>query len=272
MLSRILIFLLLLVSFIFSQSKFSILPSSYFTLGEYSDKSKSNQFSFYLSGSPNSLDYFVFGFDNVSIKNDLWNYQQRNYSAGIHYWLLDYKLKFKIDGMIVDGNYKDDLYSIPDFTSGLLISPELINGVYPFYYGLGYAFFNQTKNQKLTSHQVYLRSDYFPHYKFYINTIASLSFFSKRQRYLSLQTTISYFYNYELTFSSSFTIGSRRIFYYPDLMVLFNQLETQTSNYSARVDYNFYKNFFATIVYQHSKFSSYSINYFVFGIKTSIKF
>lgn len=260
------------VSLIFAQSKIAIIPSGYFTYGNYSDNTKSNQLSLFLSTSPNSIDYFVFGYDDISLKNDLWNYTQKNYSAGIHYWFLDYKLKFKIDAILLDGDYNDNYISNPNYLSGVLISPEIIKGIYPFYFGGGYAVFDQSKNQKFTSHQIYLRTDYYPHYKLLISALASLNFSSKDNKLISLQTTLSYFYNYELTFASSFTIGSRRFFYNPDLMVLFNQLETQTSNYSARVDYNFYKNFTATLVYQHSKFSSYSIDYYVFGIKTSIKF
>lgn len=264
--------MLVSTSSIFAQSKFVIIPSGYFTYGNYSDKTKSNQFSLFLSTSSNSIDYFVLGYEDISLKNDLWNYSQKNYSAGIHYWFLDYKLKFKIDGVILDSDYKDNSLSIPDYLSGVLISPEIVKGIYPFYFGGGYAVFNQSKNQKFTSHQVYLRTDYYPHYKFLINTLASLNFSSDGNELVSLQTTLSYFYNYELTFSSSFMIGSRKYFYNPDLMVFFNQLETQTSNYTARVDYNFYKNFIMTFVYQHSTFLNYSINYFVFGIKTSINF
>ncbi len=270
MLNKIIFLVLLIINFYAYPQSFLIRPSAYFTYGAYSDKTTSMQYSLFLGGSIGQNNLIVIGYDNIKINNDLWKFGQNNYSIGIHYWING--LKFKLDFLSLTGEFKDDLVNNPLVDNGTLISPEISFGVYPFYYGIGSSYFSQRGNNKINSIQVYLRTDYYPHYKFLINLIPTFQLISDKSKYLSLQTSITYFHSYELSFNSTFTIGARKLFYNPDLMVLFNQLETQKSNYSFRVNYNIYKNFVASLIYQKTKFTNYDINYFVFGLSTPIYF
>jgi len=269
---------LFIISFsvVFAQSNFFLQPSFYFTYGDYSDKTNSKQYSFFTSFSWNNYDYVVLGYDRINISNRShnykWDYSQNNFSGGLHLWLSELKMKLKLDFLTIDGNYKDDYSNQPVIDNGYLISPEIIKGVYPFYYGAGYSFFKQDGNNKLQAHQVYLRTDYYPHYKILLNTILSSHLVSDNRKQLSLQISAFYFPIYELSIKGSFTLGKRSIFYHPDLMVLYNQLETQTANYSIQLNYNFYKNFVMSFQYQRSNFTSYQINYFVLGIKSPVYF
>jgi hypothetical protein len=276
LLNKISLYILLSGSFLFSQSKFFFQPSAYFTYGSYSDKSNSKQYSVYSLFSWNNYDYLVLGYDRIEISNRLniynWNYKQNNFSGGFHYWFSDLNLKLKLDFLKIDGRYKDNAISYSLLDKGYLVSPEFISGVYPFYYGVGFCYLKQSGKNKLNANQLYLRTDYYPHYKVLLNSILSSHFISDGRKQASLQLSIFYFPVYELSIKGSFSIGSRSIYYNPDLMVLYNQLETQTSNYSFQVNYNFYKNIVASIQYQKANFSSYQINYIVFGIKSSFYF
>lgn len=55
-------------------------------------------------------------------------------------------------------------------------------------------------------------------------------------------------------------------------MVLFNQLDTQTSFYSTQIEYTLRNLFTATLSYQKTKFSKYKVDYFVFGLKKIITY
>lgn len=272
MLNKIFTTVLLTVSLAFSQSNYLIQPSGYFTYGKYSDKTISNQYSIFLGGSFGYNNYFVVGYDNIKVSNDVWKYDQENYSFGFHYWILDLKTKLKFDFVSIKGKYSDNTTNRPLSDNGTLISPEVSFGVYPFYYGIGYSAFSQKGLNKINSSQIYLRADYYPHHKFLITLIPSFHLISDNSKYLSLQTSITYFPIYELSLNSTFSVGARKFYYNPDLMVLFNQIDTQTGNYSFRVNYNFYKNFVASLIYQKSKFTNYEIDYFVIGLKAPFYF
>jgi hypothetical protein len=274
--NKILFLILISFSILSAQNSYYFQPSFYFTYGDYTDKSKSQQFSFFTTFSWNNYDYVVVGYDRINISNKSntyrWDYNQNNFSGGIHYWLNDLNLKLKLDFVKVDGNYRDDYITRSLADNGYLFSPEIISGVYPFYYGGGYSYFKQQGNSKIQSHQIYFRTDYYPHYKILLNTIFSSHLISDGRKQASLQVSAFYFPVYELSLKGSFTIGARSIFYNPDLMVLYNQLETQTSNYSLQLNYNFYKNFVIALQYQRANFTSYQINYFVIGIKSPVYF
>lgn len=276
LLSKCIFIFLLLFSSLFSQSKGFFQPSAYFTYGKYSDKTNFTQFSFFASSGWNNYDFIVLGYDRIELinnsKNKKLNYQQNNFAGGIHYLLRDNNIKLKFDYQWIDGSYKSNTVNKPVISSGYLVSPELIAGVYPFHYGTGYAYFNEKGGTNLVSNQIYFRTDFYPHYKFLINTILSAHLISDNRKQTSLQITAYYFPFYELALRGSFTVGSRSIFYNPDLMVLNNQHETQISNYSVQLSYNFYKNFTGILQYQNSKFSSYQVDYFVFGIKSHFTF
>ncbi|MCX8056797.1 MAG: hypothetical protein N3F03_04210 [Ignavibacteria bacterium] len=272
------IFILFIISFskIFSQINLHFQPSAYFTYGSYSNKTISTQYSLFTSLSPNQIDYFVFGYDGINLKHDFWKYNQNNLSVGLHYWIPDLNLKLKLDYVYLKGKYSDDLTTQPLIDNASLISPEIIYGYYPSFYGIGYARFNQKGNNKIQSNQFYVRLGYYPHYKLLISLLPSFhlteNLSSNQSKYLSLQTAIFYSPIYELSIGTTFTIGSRKFFYNPDLMVLYNQLETQTGNYSIQLNYNFFKNFVASLNYQKSRFAGYEIDYFVIGIKSSFYF
>ncbi len=268
MLNKILTFLLIISIIGYSQSKLSLQPSGYFTYGNYSDGTSANQYTFFLSVTPNNLDYLVTGIEHIDLSNDLWNYSQNNFALGLHYWLTNHNLKIKTDLMFIDGKYKSSDNTFKYGDNGYLISPEILSGVYPFYYGFGYAFFSQSGGNKINSNQFYLNLYYYPTYKFLINLIPSFHLISKNENYTSLNSSLTYFYSYKLWFNASFALGSKKFFYHPDLMVFFNQLETQKGNFSFRANYNFYKNLVASFVYQKSKFVTFEIDYFVFGISS----
>ncbi len=272
MLSKIFLCLFLFASVIFSQSKFYIQPSFFFTYGDYSNKTLSDQYSFFLSSSPNQIDYLVAGFERINLKNNSWKYEQNNYSFGLHYWISDLKLKLKADLKIIKGKYSDTFNSYSLVDNGTLFSPEVLAGVYPFYYGTGFAYFLNNGSNKTNAMQLYIRTDYYPHYKFLITILPSANIISNKIIYFSCQTSLTYYAFYELSLNTSFSLGNRKFYYHPDLMVLFNQIETQTGNYSFRLDYNFYKRFVLSMIYQKSKFSNYDIDYFVIGIKSPFTF
>jgi hypothetical protein len=228
-----------------------------------------------LSASPNRIDYLVLGFDNIYLKNDLWNYDQNNLAVGFHYWISDIHTKMKLDYLRIKGKFKVNYLpdnSNPLVDNGFVVSPEILYGVYPGYYGVGYIYFSQKGSQGINSNQVYIRLDYYPHYKFLISLIPSVHYLSDHSKYISLQSSFTYYPFYQLSVNSTFSLGARKFYYHPDLMVLYNQLETQKANYSFRLDYNFYKNLNLSLVYQKSKFSTYSIDYFVIGLKSTINF
>jgi len=268
LLNKFLAFILITQSFIIGQSSWTIQPSVFFTRGEYSSQVNSNIFSTYLSLAYRSKFFFTLGYEFIKVEDPFWNYHQSNLLGNLIYWRPDLRLKLSV--LKVNGDYSDQSNTKPILEKGLLFSPELLLGSYPFYYGLGYVNFNQTKSIKTSSHQIYFRNDYYPHYKFLISSILSGIYFTDKQKYLALEVITYYTPIYYLTLKTSFTIGSRKNYFNPDLLIFFNHYQTQFSNYSLQVYYNFYKKITGIFTYQRSNFTDFSINYFSLGLKTNI--
>lgn len=269
MLNKTLTILVFLSLPLLGQGKYFI-PSFYYTYGSYTNSTNSNEYSSYLISGFGNYNFLVLGYDRIYLRNPLWNYKQDNFATGLS--LSFNKLKTKLDFLYINGFYDDNFISKPLIDNGYLLSPEISYGVYPLYYGIGYALFIQKGNNKIASNQLYLRTDYYPHYKLLLSSLLSSHSISNRKELISLQVKVAYQLYWNLFLRLSFTVGARALFYNPDLMVLFNQLDTQTSFYSTQIEYTLRNFFTATLSYQKTKFSEYKVDYFVFGLKKIITY
>lgn len=265
MLNKFLFFVVILPGLLLAQSSIIFQPSIYYTRGEYSNQENSNIISTYLNVNYNYQYFLVAGYDFIDLKNTNWNYNQSNLVGSFIYWKQDFR--FKLSALNLRGEYSDKSMIKPLIDKGNLVSPEFLLGVYPYFYGLGYVYFNQNGSNGIGSHQVYFRSDYYPHYKLLISVISSGIYLTSKEKFLSVEASTYYTPFYYLTIKAGFTIGSRKYYFNPDLLILFNQNQTQLSNYSFQIYYNFYKQLLGILTYQRSNFTNFNINYFSIGIK-----
>jgi len=67
------------------------------------------------------------------------------------------------------------------------------------------------------------------------------------------------------------SLGGRRVYYYdPDLLIVYNQDEAQSGQWTMRVEISYFRPFSIIGVYQLAQFDGYSISYGVVAVKMDI--
>ncbi len=265
------IFLLLsfiIVAEVFAQSTITLRPSVYYTRGNYSNEDNSNSIAGYLSGTWNNLDYVIFAYDKLKIKGNEWEYSQSNLIAGLIYNISNYYLKFNY--LKIDGNYNENVNSYNYADSSNVVNIDFVKGDYPYYYGAGYTYFNQKGQSNIISHQANFRFEFIPHYKILLGIRATASFSTNESSMISLAGKINYQPFSILLIKTNLMLGKRMFFLDPDLLVIFNQALEQRLLAGIQLEYKLFQSLSLVGSFQHTRFETYNINYFIGGVKFNI--
>jgi len=249
---------------IFAQSSFTIKPSFFYTNGNYSNSDHSNSFAGYLSGTWNNVDHIILAFDDLTITGNGWDYSQNNFVAGIIYNIGSYYLK--INYLKIIGNYSEGTNTFNTDNSNVA-NLDVVKGNYPFYYGLGYSYFNQSGQPNINSHQVNLRFEYIPHYKVLLGLVGTATITSDKRKLFAIAAKINYQPFYDLLLKTNFMIGERALFMDPDLLIIFNQSLSQNLLAGIQLEYAISRNVKFVGSFQHTEFKSYQINYLIGVLK-----
>jgi hypothetical protein len=250
---------------IFAQSSFTIKPSFFYTKGNYSNNDHSNSFAGYVSGTWNNIDHIIFAFDYLRIAGNDWDYSQNNLVAGIVYNFNSYHLK--VNYLKIIGKYSQGISTFNYTDNSNVINIDFIKGDYPFYYGIGYSYFNQSGLPNIKSHQTNLRVEYIPHYKVLFGFRGTVTFTSDNRKLFALAGKINYQPFYELLLKTNFMLGEQALFMDSDLLIIFNQILSQRLILGIQFEYTIFRNTVLVGSFQHTEFESYKINYLVGGVK-----
>lgn len=255
----------LLASGTFAQLGPTVYPAFYYTNGNYSNATTSNSGSFYMPFTWNGFDYITIGYDNLSIDNQLWEYKQQMYLAS---GLLNfYPFYFKPGYLHIDGkfDYKPSPFTYCDNLN--LYSAELLFNIDLFYLGLSFDYSKLSGNEKLVTKHYGSSLLWIVSPEFSIELKPLYTTVTDGRKLFSSSLNMNYQITDKLLFKLNSFFGERAYFYDEDLLIMFNQNETQKNLVSFRVEYEVSKEFELTGSYQYTEFNLYTIKYLVAGIK-----
>jgi hypothetical protein len=252
--------LLILFSVTLYADSVYVTPSLYYTRGDYTNESLSDSYAAYLSIG-NNKQRLIFSFDQLIINNPEWKYEQRYFNAGGIFGFTDFYLKLNyghVSGTEDLLDYHNDIYNLDAFYTNYF---SFIGGSYTFHKKGGF----ETKEIA----QVMLRLEHIPHWRVLLSVKPTYTRVSDGRELFGTSLRFHYLpFDYFLFKLHGF-IGERAYFFDPDLLVLYNQDETQKYLAAAQLEYFLSLNFSLIGGFQHTSFGSYKINYYILGIRTN---
>ncbi len=255
-------------------------PSFYYTYGDYSNKNSSNSFAFYNTLQLSKRFFLINSYDNLKITardSIKWNYNQQMLSAGLFGNYFPYFLKFTYAHIKGDFKLKDyDFGSYSDYSN--LFNFDFMYYQNLFYYGISYTFINShgiltiDSLSKQSAHQLNLKLEYIIHPQIFLSIKPNYSKIEDGRNLLSTAFKIHYLPLPELLIKAGGFAGERAYYFDPDLLIIFNQNETQKLQVFGTVEYFPSYLLKLAVSFQHSEFAGYSINYYTAGVRLNLNF
>ncbi len=257
-----------LTNFNYSQSAFS--PSVYYTYGNYSTTSYSNDISAYGSFKLASKgDYLIAGFDKLKINDPKFDFDQRMIVVGIIKNVYPFYLKLNYANINGDFNSKlNDFTQYTDKTN--LINGGLLYNFDLFFIGFTYTYLNLDGLKSINSHQVETNFIWQASQKFILSIKPLYTYVTDGRRLFSTNVKFDLPVSNIFKLSADISVGERAYYFNPDLLTIYNQDETQKTTASVRVEYQFIKAVRVIASYQYAEFNNFNINYFTGGLKFNL--
>jgi len=265
------IFLFLIFSFVGKADSLSVYPGFYYTYGNYSSNASSRSFAGYLPFVFNLKHTFVLGYDNLRINTPDWIYDQQTYNAGTILSFDPVYLKFNYAYLNGDYSEKTTTYSYADKTN--ILNFETIFRIRLFYLGISYAHLNMDGGiLQQSTDQFTGRIEWAVDPRVYLSVKPGYVKIKDGRKLTSVAAKIHYLPVNQVLIKAGGMFGQRAYYFDSDLLTLFNQNETQKKQYFGQFEYSPSSKFRIILSYQHAEFETYSINYYIAGIKTNITF
>ncbi len=255
-------------------------PSFYFTYGDYSNKNVSTSFVFYNTLQLTEKFFLVNSYDNLTItapNSAGWSYKQQMLSGGVFANFFPFYYKFTYAHL--KGDFKLKGYSGADYSDySNLYNLDFVYYKNLFYYGFSYSYINShgvltaDSLEKQSAHQLSLKLEYIIHPKVFLSLKPNFSKIEDGRNLYSVAYKIHYLPLPELLFKVGGFIGERAYFFDPDLLIIFNQNETQKLQVFGTVEYFPSYLLKLAVSFQHSEFAGYSIDYYTAGVKLNLNF
>ncbi len=244
-----------------------ISPSAYYTHGAYSNKNSSNSLAIYSTLKTNNDIYFIAGYDNLNINNPDWTYLQQMFAAGTILGINSFYVKANYAHIKGDFDYKPFLDRYSDFSN--LYNADLFCYFDANYLGAAYTHLNQIGLKAQKVNQITLRFERIFSYNFFASLKPSVSLLSDKRKLFSAAVKFHYLAAPEWLAKAGGFYGKRAYYFDSDLLTIFNQDETQ--KYLAFLQVEYVPNPSIRFIggYQYTKFTTYSISYFILGIRTN---
>ena len=242
-------------------------PSIYYTHGAYSNQNSSNSIAVYTTLKTNDDIYFIAGYDNLNINNPDWTYLQQMFAAGTIFGINSFYVKINYAHIKGDFDYKPFLDRYSDFSN--LYNADVFYYFEGNYVGAAYTHLNQIGFKAQKVNQITLRLERIFANDFFASVKPSVSLLSDKRKLYSAAVKFHYLISPEWLAKAGGFIGKRAYYFDSDLLTIFNQDDTQKFQAFAQIEYVLNPSLRLIGNYQYSKFAAYSINYFVFGIRTN---
>jgi len=255
-------------------------PSFYYTRGDYSNNSYSNSYAGYLAIS-NLRNTLLLSYDNLTIGGGDNKYIHHYFNAGGILGFTNFYLKLNYGH--AEGSYnqnttgRGNMFNNNNTNSSTndvnnLYSIDAFYTDYSTYLGVGYSFQKQEGNVSRDVYQILLRLEYIPHWRILFSLKPVWTYVSDGRELFGLNGRINYLPFDRFLIKAHGFYGERAYFFDPDLLILFNQDETQKYLAALQLEYYFTYNFNIAAGFQHTSFGSYKINYYILGVRTNLVF
>ncbi|MHC1736497.1 MAG: hypothetical protein AB9882_00645 [Ignavibacteriaceae bacterium] len=252
-----------------------ISPSFYYTYGDYSNSMSSNSFAFFNTLQISERLYLLNSYDNLNIKTPGqigWKYNQQLILGGLYYNAYPYFIKGNYAYILGKFNFSSDgSYNYNDVSH--LFNLDFIYYQNLFYYGASYNYFmangilNADSLKTRRIHQLTLRWEYIVSPDLFLSIKPNYTKVDDGRDLLSVEVKSRYLLMNRVVLTAGGFYGSRAYYFDSDLLTLFNQNYTQKYRVFGQVDFYPFDKISVSAGYQHTKFSEFSINYLIAGIK-----
>ncbi|MGE5436430.1 MAG: hypothetical protein ACM3O3_04315 [Syntrophothermus sp.] len=281
MIKKIIVIIFIISAFIKADSTY-VYPGFYYTYGDYSNNDFSNSYAFYTSFYGGKLVPGL-SYEKVIVNNSKWKYDENFFTLGLGFYIDKSFLKFNY-GFIYStyetpGAFNNNRMGYGNRRQNVNTSIEknnIFNVDYLlhdyFTYGASYTYQNQSGISSLNVNQLTLRFERTFNYNFFISFRPSLSIVSDKRTLYSASLRLHYLLFPEILLKAGGFFGERAYYFDNDLLVYFNQDETQKYQVWGQTDIYLFNKVTLSLSYQHTKFSNYTINYYIAGIRTWFMF
>ena len=270
------LFLLFVTKYGWSDSTYNYFnPGLFYTYGSYSNSVKSNSVAFYNTLQISERLYLINGYDNLQIKTPTamgWKYSQQLFLGGLYYNAYPYFLKGNYIYLLGKFNYSKEVgYNYTDVSH--LFNFDFIYYQNLFYYGVAYDYFiangilsmDSLRTRKI--HQITLRWEYIISPDLFISLKPNYTKIDDGRDLFSAEIKFRYLVYPRFVLTSGGFYGARAYYFDSDLLTLFNQNFTQEYRIFGQLDYYPIDKLSISAGYQHTKFSDFSINYIIAGLR-----
>lgn len=243
----------------------SFFPGVYYTYGDYRGQNSSSSFAFYLPVLFNDHDYVVFGFDQLTIKNDFWEYEQNMFVGGLIKNLYPVYVKFNYAAL--GGNYKE-LYSTSSYSDNTyLLHGALIYNYNLFFFGASFTYLDLTGLNTIVSKQYQFTADWLIDPKISFGLQLQHFDVSDGRRLYSAGLNVFYTINKEFNLDLNFLYGERAFYFNNVLLTIYNQYETQKILGVLRASYKVNPQISLIPSFQFAQYEGYNIMYYSAGLR-----
>jgi hypothetical protein len=262
-----LFFLCLLLTAVSVPAQTTILyPGVYTTFGSYSDSRSSREVAGYLSLARKPA-VITAGFGDLQLTHADWNYHQAMFSGGVLLTRSAYLAKLYYSRVKGDYSAKLYTYSYSDRanvgSAEAMYSPTRLTT-----FGAAYTRFDGHGYLRQTADQYTLRYDDILSARFSLSVRPNYCHISDGRKLFSVSFKGSWQPHNRWILQAGAVIGERAYYYDNDLLVLYNQNETQTTVEFVQADARLVRNYHLMAEYIHTSFEGYSIRYLVAGLRT----
>lgn len=266
-------FIILSASFLFAQETFNTVSlSPFYTIGEYSNTTKSESKAIY-GGLNLNQDFIISaGIDFISLSQNQWNYNQNTIYLSSIKNIYPFYLKFA--GCYLKGKYSEKENNFNNYTDeNLSLTPELVYKFNWNYVGIAYNYFKASKGfQILKAQSLTLRFDTFLDYNTYLSIRPNLYVENSGKNYFSVSSKLTRWITSDFVASGIFVAGNRRYYFDNDLLTIYNQYDIQKIVAGLNLDYSLINEITISGGYQYTKFENFEINYVFLGLRTKLTF
>ena len=261
------IFLFLVISVLVKADSLSVYPAFYYTYGNYSSNASSNSYAGYVPLVLNLKHTLVLGYDNLRINTTDWKYDQKTYIAGTILSFDPVYLKFNY--AYLGGDYAENTgYSYKDKTH--ILNPGIFFRVGRVYLGVSYVHLDMNGGIiQQTTNQFTGRLEWIVSQSVFLSVRPSYVRLKDGRNLTSVAAKIHFMPSHKVLLKAGVMIGKRAYYFDPDLLTIFNQDETQKDLIFGQLEYSPGKKFTLILAAQHTSFDTFSINYYIAGIKTN---
>jgi hypothetical protein len=248
-----------------STESFYLIPSAFYTNGDYSTDAKSNSIAVY-NALQLAEDFFLINhYEYLSIDNKDYNYIQQAFLAGGIVDLFPYYIKFNYVHYKGDFDYKLFDYKYNDYTN--LYNLDFIYFINLFYLGAAYTRLNQIGFAKIISNQVTLRLEKILSNYVFISLKPNFTRLDNGKNLFSISAKLHYAPATGLLVKVGGFIGERAFYFDSDILTIFNQNSIQKYQIFGQVEYSPIQQLSLILGYQQTQFEDFKINYMIAGIK-----